>query len=279
MTSNEPEPTKTNRRRLLRNLGVAGLAATGLGASAVTGRTETAPASNGSEGVQTTDLTPANGAAEKAEKAFINNVTLVESTDGDRRAVRVDGTAVIPVEYDVQVDAQRGTYSIPELDVLGGELNVIKPGEVGTQSTVGTNATSQIYDLTVQATTHDGAECKLCRTTHMLEWYYHTNYDATIIDNRGVDGRAWENTCDPADLTTWYEDYNKFTDRSEGSSECFSQAEGQYYCDNWHKNDKRTWSWHEVGITGHSNGTSDYYGTGDHTGEDGDALHMHVKVV
>ncbi|UPV74744.1 hypothetical protein M0R89_01415 [Halorussus limi] len=247
-----------NRRQYLKTLGAVGCGLAGV-----------VPAASSASALPNDELveaTPASGHAKRARAAGIDAVTVTKRDGGYEQTV--SASAVGPVEYDLRVDLENATYEVVDLTAGVGELNVATEPNT---ATVSPDGTSQNYDLSVQYTTHNQYEYKLCRTTHWLEWYYHSNYDATIMNDRTVTPRTWS-------ARNWYTEESKFTDLSESSSECFSEAFGKHYNDKYGGDHKRTYSEHTVQITGHSNGTSDYNTSAYHYGEGSSYLHTNTVV-
>jgi hypothetical protein len=273
------------RRSFLKNVGLAGVGVVGFNAGAAGAEkpspVETLPAEYrpGSPGV--TVLTPEPGSRETAKKAHIVLVLLVENDDRLQQVVLARGRE--PLEYSIVADPEAGTYEVTDFQYLQTPQTTSSDSGMGqkqtdskSESQVGIEGTSYYGPFTVQITTHDPVECRLCRTKQTLEWAHDTNYDATYITDRNWTAVWWAPTgCG----THWYNDWAKFTDRYEGSSKCYTECEGQYYNDDYGDNNKRTYSWHKLHITGYSSGSTDYWGTADHWGEGSGNLHTHVKVV
>lgn len=265
MSKKQSTGETSTRRQFLESTGTLGISLAGL--SAVSRRTA---ASDGHpQGGKTIELTPAAGHAGKAKSVFIESVVLTQLADGGIKQ-SISAEAAAPVEYSVRTNLQEKTYEIREFTLGDGKLNVVNP-DVAADSTVEPSGTSPMYDLTVQYTTHNQYEYKLCRTTHFLEWYYHSNYDATIMNDRTVTPRTWSER-------NWYTETTKFTDLSEFSGKCYSEAFGKHYNDKYGDDHKRTVSEHSIGITGYSNGTSDYTTDAYHYGEGSSYLHTHTVV-
>lgn len=277
---------RNSRRAFLQNVGIVSLSTIGIG-SGVVGAKDQSPIQTlppeyrpGAPGV--TVVTPKPGSKKAAAAANIAAVLLVEKDDGNLQQVVV-GSGDQALEYGLKVDPETGMYEVTEFQFL----NPAEARTSETESTAGQKHTRSSSDgisteasnygpYTVQITTHDLVECKLNRTKQTLEWAYDSSNNSTYITNRNWTAVWWDPTgCG----TNWHRDWAKYVDRYEGSSKCYTECEGQYYCDNYGDDNKRTYSWHRVHNTGYSDGTKDYWATADHWGEGSGNLHTHVRLV
>lgn len=291
-----PEENENNRRTFIRNVGLISLSTLGVGPGVVSANSKpqinTLPPEYRPSAHGVTVLTPKTGTKKAAQAANITAVLLIEKDDGGYKEV-IAGSGDRSLEYCLKVDPESGTYEVTNFQMLNpAEIKTQEidsdNGQKHTRSSSGTEsssssvsiqtttATSNYGPYTVQITTHDPFECKLCRTKQTLEWAYDSSNNSTYITDRSWTAVWWDPTgCG----TNWKYDWAKFVDRYEGADKCYTECEGQYYNDNYGNDNNRTYSWHKVHNTGYSNGTKDYWATADHWGEGSGNLHTHVRLV
>lgn len=288
----KPEGSK-GRRKFLRNISLLSIGSIGLGSGLARAENishspiDTLPEEYrpGASGVAV--LSPEPDSRQASADANIVLVLLIE--EDDRVKTLVLGQGVEPLEYSVITNPEDMTYRISNFQYLESPREDTSPADTSsspleekhTESSddgndMSTTSTSDYGPFTVQITTHDPVEVRLCRTKQTLEWAYNSNLLATYITDRKWTAVWWAPT---AVGTHWYKDWAKFVDRYESNTKCYTECEAQYYNDDYGDDHKRTFSWHKLHITGYSSGAKDYWGTADHWGEGGGNLHTHEKVV
>lgn len=208
---------------------------------------------------------------EIAQQLGLKMVLLVPSEKGSKQPLFLgrDGAAA---DFTIRIDAESKKYEIENPRSIDSTSNELNP-----------EATSYYGPFTMVVTTHDPAECRLARTKQTLEWAYDSNYDTTYVTDRSMFTRAWApvDHCEGGVAhfvnTHWYEDWSRFTGRGDGSNSCYTECEAQFYNDDYQDNNHRTYSWHQLHITGYESGTKDWWGTADHWGEGSSNLHIHVR--
>lgn len=277
---------ENSRRAFLRNAGLVSLSALGVGSGLASAKSQSAIQTlppeyrPGADGV--TVLTPKAGSKQSAKAANLAAVLMVEKDDGGYKQV-VAGRGDRSLEFNLEVDFEAKTYEVTDLEFINpaeaqstdtsssdGQKHTVSSGGLDTE------VTSTYGPYTVQITTHDPVECKLCRTKQTLEWSHDTNTASTYVSSRDYTGAWWDPTgCG----TNWHHDYTNWVDQYSSTDKCYTECEGQYYCDNFQDDNKRTFSYHKVHNTGYSDGTKDYWATADHSGEGSSYLHTHVRLV
>lgn len=220
----------------------------------------------------------------QANEANIKLVALILQ-ESRKPALLVYAEAIEPVTYSIKPQPESLEYRIENvqhpsksLDFRDENNNINIEGSEGRigEEGVKENDTTYYDRFTVGMLTRDPVDYRLCRTEHWIEWAYDNNYASTYITDRDYESKAWAPT---GAGTHWYHDFTEFRDRSSSSSECYSECFGKYYNDDFNDPNLRTYATHEIGITGFSNGTTDYYGVGDAWGDSSALLDHNVGVV
>jgi hypothetical protein len=188
----------------------------------------------------------------------------------------VDGTKKVgsgPQYFSIEVDSVNKTYKTTKLEITGEKFPELfgetSPGvtkqEIGKiDSSITASSTTSYYGR-VSVLTEDPLNLDCAKTTHRLDW----STDGTTVNyiSRELTATAYTTIVG----THWYVDYAQFNgpvEYSANKDSVTSDAEAQYYNDDWGADDERTWAWHRTTITGKADATFDWIAWWDHWGED-----------
>lgn len=184
-----------------------------------------------------------------------------------------------PKYFRIEVDLQNKTYKTTKLEITKEKFPELF-GKIETSSGTTLQETNRISSPTILSTTYyygrvsvlteDPINIDCAKTTHRLDW----STDGTTVNfiSRELTATAYTTIVG----THWYIDYAQFNGPvtySSSHDSVTSDAEAQYYNDDWHNDDERTWAWHRIRITGKANGYFDWTAWWDHWGEDAWLLH------